>query len=256
MQMKKILTLFFTILVIVPIVSNPVYAYSDADANVKNNIKSERYTSADNISNYSHIGSYSTDWERNGNTRTRVVSDLFRRDYYKVSFVGILGSPQNAFPKHSIIQTGERAIIEQMSFFTSEELIHTSSITLGLNVKVNDISGGFGITWSRVTRHGHGIKITTDVGDNTSMAPFVAMPVYKVEARVREVLHTATSTRSWVLGSWGSETWTKTTKYSWVTLGYVGYYTYLGDGNDNDYKNASYLLDNHPLFSSNIYRRD
>ena len=138
----------------------------------------------------------------------------------------------------------------------SEEFIHTNSLSLEFTVEVNDIKGGFGLTYTKTTRYATGMKLTSEVWPNYNDAPLVALAVYKIEVPVKEVVNVGTSTRSWFWGSWSSYEWARSTSYEkWCTVGYVGCYTYLGDGYDTDFMSANYLFTHHSSFyDTNLYR--
>lgn len=211
-------------------------------------VKSPKYSSTYHKSSYSHIGYYFYS-EQSGNTRRQIYSDVFVRDYYKVSYVGILGSPQATYA--GPIVRLEKIYVDKLSFFMSEEFIHSNKLALVIVLDINDVKGGFGIVWSKVTRYSQGEKLTSNV-PSPNNAPLVALVVYKVEARVYEVINEGISTRSWFLGSWSDYQWTrKENPLQWVTIGYVGCYTFLGDGNDTDYLSGYYLINNHPEFHDN-----
>lgn len=241
--MKKIFIFFINLLFIFVFISVP--NIEAASATYYSNLKSLKYSSSYNTSDYSHIGYYYFS-ETSGNTRRQVYSDLYLRDYYKVSYVGILGSPQPTYARPMVFL--EHIYVDKLSFFISEELIHTNSLSLEITLEINDIKNGFGVTWSKVMRYAQGAKISTNVETNSD-APLVALVVYKIQARIYEVVHQGLSTRSWFLGSWSDYNWTTVKKpLQWVTIGYAGYFTFLGDGYDTDFLSGNYLIDHHPDF--------
>jgi hypothetical protein len=214
-----------------------------------------KYSSAYNPYNYKHIGYFYAE-SQSGNSRYQIYSDLYMRNYYRVTYAGLLGSPQATYSRTSIMETKFPYEITKMSFFMSQEFIHTNSITLEITVDVNDFKNGFGVTWTNTTRYAEGVKISANVMPNYNNAPLVALAVYKIEIPLIEVKNVGTSTRSWFLGSWSDYSWVRTTSSElWVTVGYVACCTYLGDGNDTDFMNANYLLENSSIFNdTNLYR--
>ncbi|GEM_PF-5128759 len=217
-------------------------------------VKSPYYSGT--MTGYTHLG-YSREVTSDMFSQTIVYSDLLLRDYYKVTYSGILGSPQATYYEEFpvVVINPQKISIDQLSFFMSEELIHTDRIQLSFDMSINDIESQVGVAWQRVTRWSQGVKITVEVGENYAKAPLVAMVIYKVEARFYEVKHTGSSTRTFPWQSFPNPTtFTKTTSYVWATVGYAAYYTYLGDGNDNDYKSGLYLINNHPNFSSTYFK--
>lgn len=221
------------------------------------NIKSPRYNSSDTSSIYDHIG-YHYNTEGGGvfsTTKTTVYHDIYIREYYKISYYGVLGTPQMTFYNdYPVVYQGLKVKLTEFGFLMSEEMIHTNSLTVGITVAVNDISNTFGVTWTDVYRYGNNVRIISELGNNIQEYPFVIMPVYKIEAKVIEAIHTGVSIRPSIFGTWSPYSWsTSVTGSQNITLGYVGYYYYLGS-DSTVYESPYYLYNNSSEFTYPDYR--
>ncbi len=249
-QISFILLVFLGVFIFIP----DTYAAEDT---FYLNIKSPRYNSSDTSGIYDHTGYH---WSKEGDVwtstrRTITYHDVYTREYYKISYYGVLGTPQMTFYRdYSVVYQGLKVKLTDIGFLMSEEMIHTNSFSVGITVSVNDISNTFGVTWTNVYRYNNNVRIMSELGNNIDEDPFVIMPVYKIEAKVIQAIHTGVSTRSTIFGEWSSYSWsTNITGSQNITLGYVGFYYYLGSDNA-EYKSPYYLYNNSDEFTYPDYR--
>lgn len=233
-----------------------VFKVSAAEDTFYSGIKSPRYNATDMSSIYDHSGYY---YHTEGGgvlstTRQTVYHDVYIRDYYKISYFGVLGTPQMTFyTDYPVVYQGTKIILNEIGFIMNEEMVHTNSFTLGMTVSIYEVSETLGLTWTRVSWYGNNLKILSELGENSNGDPFVIMPVYKIEAVVKEAVHTGVSTRP-LFGTWSPYAWTTTyTAPQNITVGYVGFYYYLGT-NNSEYESAYYLYNNSDVFTYPEYR--